>query len=115
VIATDSNGVASAGQSLTLTINAPPLSITTNACNVRRSTAMQGFALGASGGTPPYVWSAPGKPAWISLTAGTLTGTAPATTGALPFTLTVTDADSASASTTFTVTVTNNNPGNPRC
>lgn len=51
------------------------------------------FTFTASGGQPPYSWSATGLPAWLNLsTAGVMTGTPPAGSApGVPFTLTVTD------------------------
>jgi len=62
--------------------------------------------LAASGGTPPYSWSATGLPAGLALSSstGALTGT-PTAAGIFNFTATVTDSVKSTASKSFTLTV----------
>jgi subtilisin family serine protease len=74
---------------------------------VGTATSLQ---LKASGGAPPYTWSATGLPPGLTLAAptGLISGT-PTTAGAYTVTATATDTASKSASTTFTWTV--NPPG----
>ncbi|MCE6997479.1 S8 family peptidase [Saccharothrix sp. S26] len=75
--------------------------------SVGTATSLQ---LKASGGTPPYTWSATGLPPGLTIAAGTglISGT-PTTAGSYTVTATVTDSAGKSASTTFTWTV--NPPG----
>ncbi|MFD1151429.1 S8 family peptidase [Saccharothrix hoggarensis] len=75
--------------------------------NVGTATSLQ---LKASGGTPPYTWSATGLPPGLSLAASTglISGT-PTTAGSYTVTATVTDSAGKSAGTTFTWTI--NPPG----
>jgi hypothetical protein len=63
------------------------------------------LGFGATGGTPPYTWSASGLPAGITLASdGTLSGT-PTAPGSTSITITVTDANKQTASETITLTV----------
>jgi Putative Ig domain len=63
--------------------------------------------LAASGGTPPYTWTAVTPlPDWLTLdAAGRLTGTPPAAAAATPYTFQVTDGAGASAAAELTLTV----------
>jgi 2',3'-cyclic-nucleotide 2'-phosphodiesterase (5'-nucleotidase family) len=71
-------------------------------------TAITGFTLAATGGTPPYTWTATGLPAGVTVAAnGNVSGT-PTTAGTYEVTATVTDAatpTAATATTSFTITV----------
>ncbi len=69
-------------------------------------TAISSFTLTATGGTPPYTWSATGLPPGISIgsSTGTVSGT-PTTAGTYNVTAKATDTASASGSTTFTFTI----------
>jgi len=69
-------------------------------------TAISSFTLTATGGTPPYTWSATGLPPGISIgsSTGTVSGT-PTTAGTYTVTAKATDTASASGSTTFTFTI----------
>ncbi|MET0136016.1 MAG: S8 family serine peptidase [Kibdelosporangium sp.] len=61
--------------------------------------------LSATGGTPPYTWTATGLPAGLSISAsGLITGT-PTTAGTYSVTATATDGTPASGSTTFSWTI----------
>src|SRR5215475_7616398 len=63
------------------------------------------LTLSASGGTPPYTFSATGLPTGLSIsTSGTISGT-PTTAGTFTVTATVHDAASGTANTTFTWTI----------
>ncbi len=71
-------------------------------------TAISPFTVTASGGTPPYTWSASGLPTGLSIgsSSGTVSGT-PSAAGT--FTTTVTASGGGTGSATFTYTV--SNPG----
>jgi subtilisin family serine protease len=70
--------------------------------------------MSASGGTPPYSWSATGLPAGLSInsSSGLISGTV-STAGVSGVTVTATDGDSRSGSASFTWTVTQ--PGGGTC
>lgn len=104
--ATDSSGTT-ANKAYTLTIQAPPINITTN--SVFGGTVGQPYSqtFTASGGTPPYKWSlSSGSSGGLALdpASGALTGT-PTSAGTSIFTITVTDSSGATASKPFTFTV----------
>src|SRR5215470_5740779 len=69
-------------------------------------TPITSFTMSASGGTPPYTWSATGLPPGLSIgsSSGTVSGT-PTTAGTYTVTVTATDTAGASGSTTFTFTI----------
>jgi predicted extracellular nuclease/chitodextrinase len=68
-------------------------------------TAITPLTLGATGGTPPYTWSATGLPAGMSISAaGVISGT-PTTAGAATVTVTATDTTGATGSTAFSFVV----------
>jgi len=108
--------VVTASKQFTLTVTAPPLSITT-ASPLPNAQVGSGYnqSFAASGGVPPYtnwVAVAPGTfPPWATLNpaTGAITGTPPNTTGS-PFTFTVQVSDSNMPATMttkqFTLTVT---------
>ena len=87
----------------------PPLNITT-APQLAAGQAGTPYSttLTATGGTPPYRWSAvQGVPAWMTVgaTTGTLSGT-PTTAGTVTFTVQVADAGSLTATKGFSLTIT---------
>ncbi len=91
----------------TLTINAVPLTITTDTLFSGTTGLPYSQTLLASGGVPPYKWSAGQLPAGISLdaTTGTLSGT-PQATGSFNITVQVTDSAGTTASRNLALTVT---------
>jgi hypothetical protein len=100
----DSAGV-SASASLGLTILPAPLKITTTGISPPTLGASFSVAFGATGGAPPYTWSATGLPTGVTINStGTLSGT-PAAVGASPITVTVTDSNGLTASETLNLTV----------
>jgi hypothetical protein len=90
-----------ASKSLSLTVNAAaaPLVITTMALNPSTATVGVGYAaqeaVAATGGTPPYTWSASGLPGGLSINSsnGAIFGT-PTAAGVFNFTVTVRDVSS---------------------
>ena len=101
---TDNNS-ATANRSFALTINAPPLTITTTSPLARgRAGVAYSQTLAASGGVPPYRWSGT-VPAGLSLAAaGSISGT-PSTPGTFSFTATVTDSMSVTANRNFSIAI----------
>ena len=80
-------------KTVSLIIDPAPLQITTVALSQSTLGASFSTALGASGGTAPYTWTATGLPAGVALSPnGTLSG-APAALGGFTATVTVTDAN----------------------
>lgn len=110
VTATPASGPSSS-KTLTLAVNAAPvlgsLSTTTTTGTFYTQTVP------ISGGTAPFIWSASGLPAWLTLSAaGVLSGT-PTTAGSVAFTLQVRDANGATAARPYTVTVNTPAAGQP--
>jgi Leucine-rich repeat (LRR) protein len=71
-------------------------------------TALTPFTVSATGGVPPFTWSATGLPAGLSIapSSGAVSGT-PTAQGTATVTVTATDSGSRTGSTTFTISVTN--------
>lgn len=105
VTVADSSGQTANGQ-FSLAINAAtsPLTITTTSFSATVGTAVS-EPLTATGGTPPYTFSATGLPAGLSVTGSSITGT-PTAAGTPSVTLTVTDSQKQTATATITITVT---------
>ena len=108
VTVTDAAG-AKASASSSVTITGAPLQITT--ASLPNGTVGGGYSasVSASGGTPPYTFSAGGLPSGVSISpGGAISGTIPATTppGNFEVTATVTDSKGNTASRSYTVTVT---------
>lgn len=82
---------------------APPLAATPTGDKTGiQGRAVTGFSLTASGGTPPYEWSATGLPAGVNVsTSGVVSGT-PTEAGEFDVTATVTDAEDDTAIAQFT-------------
>jgi uncharacterized protein (TIGR03437 family) len=96
-----------------LLVDPPPLIIRNPSLASATEGVAYGATLAASGGTPPYSWSASGLPAWLSLTSsGQLSGTPPpiGSPGSYNFTITVQDGASRFTGVSFTLQV---NPGPP--
>ena len=98
---------ASDSKTFSLTISAPVLTIqNTSFPNGMVGTVYQTQKLVASGGVPPYSWSASsGLAPGLAVSGVTLGGT-PTTAGMFPFTLTVTDSVGTTATMSFSITVT---------
>jgi len=95
------NGTAaftSGGGGTTLTANNPGNQTSTV------GTAVS-LTLTASGGTPPYTWSATGLPTGLSISSGGVISGTPSAAGTFSVTATVHDSASGTASTAFTWTV----------
>ena len=100
-------GTNGTSKSFSLTISAPPLNIlNTSFPNGNVGTLYQTQKLVASGGVPPYSWSAStGLAPGLGVSGVTLGGT-PTTAGVFPFTLTVADNAGTTATMSFSITVT---------
>jgi hypothetical protein len=96
--ATDANG-AMGTRTLTITVAAGSLRITTSSQLPATTLGSAYMAqMAASGGTPPYTWSATGLPAGLTIsTAGLISGNI-AAAGSLSFVVTVTDSGQPPAS-----------------
>ena len=90
---------------LPFTVN-PPLTITSPAPPAGTAQTNYSFTLAASGGSPPYHWSATGLPAGLSLNqaTGAILGT-PSAAGNSTVSVTVTDSSQLSASSQYTLTI----------
>src|SRR5262249_2798487 len=92
--------------SLSITINPAPLRITTTGLSPVPLGQSFSVGFGATGGTPPYTWSAGGLPNGVSIASnGTVSGT-PTALGTSSITVTVTDAGKQTASATLSLIVT---------
>jgi hypothetical protein len=90
---------------LSLTVNPAPLKITTTGLSPIFLGASFSVGFGATGGTPPYAWTASGLPSGVSISSdGTLSGT-PTTLGTSAITVTVTDVNKQTASQTLNLAV----------
>ncbi|MBO0492204.1 putative Ig domain-containing protein [Pseudomonas sp. Marseille-Q1929] len=105
--ATNASGTSSPA-TVTLTVNAPTLSITPSVLTAPAANVAYSVALGASGGTAPYSYAitSGALPAGLSVntSTGLLSGT-PSVPGAYNFTVTVTDTYGATAGRTYSGTV----------
>ena len=81
---------------VTLHVAPPPLAITNSSLSPATEGVSYSAGFSASGGTPPYSWTATGLPSWLKLSsAGQLSGTPPTgSAGAYNFTVNVQDATS---------------------
>jgi hypothetical protein len=105
VQATDS-AKATATKAFTITVAAALTITTATLPNGAVGTAYTATTLAATGGTPPYTWSASGLPSGLSISsAGVISGT-PAVAGSFSVTLKVTDSAQATATQAFTITIT---------
>src|ERR1039458_56463 len=109
--ATDSEQPSgSATAALSITITAPPLSVTTTSLPVGVVSSAYSSTLQAIGGVSPYTWSITGAlPAGLSLNAatGVISGT-PTAAGASNFTITVTDSQSPTKTANANLSITVN-------
>ncbi len=95
-----------ASKSFTIRITPPPLTITTTTLPAATMQADYSASLSATGGTPPYTWTATGLPAGLSLDAAKgAIGGKPTATGSFNVALTVSDSAAGKASTTITLSV----------
>ncbi|MDQ2944672.1 MAG: Ig domain-containing protein, partial [Acidobacteriota bacterium] len=93
---------------LSLTINAPPLSITTTSLASGTLGSAYTALLGATGGTSPYTFSAGGLPAGLSVSGNQIIGT-PSAAGSFTVTLQVRDSASPANTASKPVPLTINN------
>jgi hypothetical protein len=93
------------GQRFTLTI--VPAAITINATTLPNGTVGTAYsaALGATGGLPPFTWTATGLPAGLTMSAGGSISGTPAAPGVFSIAATVKDSAGTNASKAFPLTV----------
>lgn len=104
VTATDSAG-SRGSQSFTIHVTAAILKITTASLGNGTVGSAYSASLAATGGVPPYTWTASGLPAGLSITAaGVISGT-PTTAGTFSVSVTVTDSAGTKASQSYSVTI----------
>ncbi len=103
VSATDSLGT-SASRSFTVKVTAPPLLITTAAIGGGAVGVAFSAPFSATGGVPPYTWSASGGPGGLGFSGNVLSGT-PTVDGTFTIGVTVTDSAGTQASKSFTLIV----------
>jgi large repetitive protein len=108
---TDSAGTTASSTSLSITITANALTVTTTALPTGNVNALYSVSLAAGGGTPPYTWaetSGGALPPGLNgiTTAGVISGT-PTSSGSYgPYVFTVTDSTNATAaSPSLTLTI----------
>jgi hypothetical protein len=90
VAVTDHDG-KTATATLSLTVGPAPVTITTTGITPPALGVTFSLTFGATGGTPPYTWTATGLPGGVTMDPnGTLSG-APASIGTFPITVTVVD------------------------
>ncbi len=107
VSVTDSTS-RSDSQGLRITIRPSPLSnplvISTSSLPAGAVGAPYSASLGASGGTPPYTWSATGLPPGLALSSNQIGGT-PTQAGSFPVSVQVTDSAATAIAGTLSITV----------
>jgi hypothetical protein len=97
---------ATATQTFTITVTAALTITTTTLPNGTVGTSYTATTLAATGGAPPYSWSASGLPSGLSMSsAGVISGT-PTASGSFSVTVKVTDSAQATATQAFTIAVT---------
>jgi uncharacterized protein (TIGR03437 family) len=109
--AIDSAGVISSVP-FQVKVDPPPLVVQIFSLTPATEDVAYGAAFTASGGTPPYSWSASGLPSWLTLSStGQLTGLPPlGSAGLYTFTINAQDSASRFAGVSFALQV---NPGPP--
>jgi hypothetical protein len=105
VTVTDSKGTG-VTKTLTLIVEAPPLSITTASLPPGMVGAAYSASVGATGGVPPYTFSASGLPDGLSMSAGGSISGTPTVAGSSSVSVTVRDSLGTSASRTLSIAVT---------
>jgi hypothetical protein len=105
VQATDSAG-EKGSRGFTFVVKPPPLVITTATLGNGVVSFPISATLAATGGTPPYKWSATGLPDGVTLDSGTgaISGT-PTKNGSFPVSVQVTDQDNQSGSRSYTIEI----------
>ena len=91
ISATDAVTGLSAATHLPLTINDAAISFAPTLANAVAGSAYSATLSAATGGTGKFTYTGASLPAGLSLSGTTLSGTAPATAGLYPFTMTATD------------------------
>ncbi len=92
--------------SLTIDPAIQPLSITTRTLAVGGTGQMYSQAVIATGGTPPYTFSASGLPPGLSISAGGNISGTPSANGSYPVMITVVDSAKGQASRNYALTIT---------
>ena len=105
VTATDSSGATGAG-SFSIAIGPPLISITPGSLPSGALTVSYSATLAATGGTPPYTWSASGLPGGLSISSstGAIAGT-PTATGTFTVNVVVTDSNMATGKAALSLTI----------
>lgn len=103
VTVTDSAKTAAA-KTFRIEITAPPLTITTDSLPAATVLAAYSAPLSATGGTPPYAWSATGLPSGLTVSGATIAGT-PTAGGNFRLTLAVADSTGLRATGSATLSV----------
>jgi hypothetical protein len=105
VTVTDSTGAKNSG-TFSLTVNLPPITVTTTSLPNGALTASYSASLSASGGTQPYTWTAGGLPDGLGVSSsGAITGT-PTTLGTFTVSVSVKDSMGAAANANLSITIT---------
>jgi hypothetical protein len=92
--------------SLEIIGSSPALTITTSSLPDAQADSPYSYTLSATGGTPPYTWSAVnGFPAWLTLSSGGILAGTPPAAGTYDLTVRVTDSVSDTNQKVLTLTV----------
>jgi phosphatidylinositol-3-phosphatase len=106
-VASSATGQTATSAALTVTVNNPHLQISTTSLPGGQVGAAYSATLKATGGTPPYTWSAAGGqlPAGLNLSAAGMIAGTPTLAGSSTMTIEVSDGAGISASSMVSITV----------